>query len=83
MRQAIGAVVLFLHVIPAQVKESGPHPFDPTDRYEVKQVEGWTVLVNKGFLELEPELADRTLTLLGHQLYQVGRRVPADPLKKL
>lgn len=51
--------------------------FDPTDRYEVRRIEGWTVLVNRGFLDDRPGLADRTLTLLRHQLYQIGRRVPA------
>ncbi len=39
-------------------------------------VEGWTVLVNKTFLADEPELADRALTLLRFQLYQVARRLP-------
>ena len=58
-------------------------PFDPTTRYEARQVEGWTVLVNRGFLEGAPELADRTLTLLRDQLYQVGRRVPGRALKTL
>lgn len=58
-------------------------PFDPTDRYESRRIEGWEVLVNKGLLADHPALADRTLTLLGHQLYQVARRVPPGALDKL
>jgi hypothetical protein len=57
--------------------------FDPTDRYEVRQVEGWTVLVNKGFLAGDPDLAGRTLSLLRDQLFQVTRKVPASALAKL
>jgi hypothetical protein len=56
---------------------------DPTDAYVVKQVEGWNVSVNERFLHDQPELAKRTLTLLGHQLYQVTRAVPAGALEKL
>jgi hypothetical protein len=62
---------------------SGPSAYDPTSRYEVRRIEGWTVLVNKGFLKQQPGLSDRTLTLLRHQLYQITRRVPSEPLKKL
>jgi hypothetical protein len=58
-------------------------PYNPTERYETRQVEGWTVLINRGLLEAEPALAGSTLELLRHQLYQVGRRVPAGPLERL
>jgi hypothetical protein len=51
--------------------------------YWTRQVEGWPILVNSGFLEREPELADRTLKLLGFQLYQVTRVVPPGALDKL
>ena len=57
--------------------------FEPTDRYEVRQVEGWSVLVNKGLLADRPELADRTLTLLKDQLYQITRIVPAESVEAL
>ncbi len=50
--------------------------FDATDRYEVREIEGWKVLVNKGLLGDQPELADKALTLLRFQLYQVARRLP-------
>jgi hypothetical protein len=57
--------------------------YDPTDRYETRSIEGWSVLVNRGLFQDEPELARRVLELLRHQLYQVARRVPAGPLERL
>jgi hypothetical protein len=57
--------------------------FEPTDRYEIQTVEGWTVLVHLGFLNDQPELAGRTLTLLRQQLAQVERRLPAGAVEKL
>ena len=57
--------------------------FEPTDRYEVRQVEGWSVLVNKGLLAGQPDLAERTLTLLRDQLYRVTRVVPAEAVEAL
>jgi hypothetical protein len=51
--------------------------------YQTRQIEGWPVLVNRAFLEREPELADRTLRLLEFQLFQVTRVVPPDALAKL
>ncbi len=51
--------------------------FDPTDRYEVRDIRGWNVLAHEGLLADHPELADRTLTLLTQQLDQVVRAVPA------
>lgn len=60
--------------------EESPGPgsaaFDPTDRYEARTIEGWTVLVHSGFLEDAPELAGRTLERLRHQLYQIDARLP-------
>ena len=38
--------------------------YDPTDRYEVRQAEGWTVVVNKRFLADQPKLAEETLARL-------------------
>jgi hypothetical protein len=61
----------------------GNPPYSPTVDYESRRIEGWTVLVNKEFIESEPSLSDRTLTLLRSQLYQVVRRVPARAVAKL
>jgi hypothetical protein len=57
--------------------------FDPTSRYATRKVEGWTVLVNKGFLKDKPELAEQVLTLLKFQLFQVERAVPSKALARL
>jgi hypothetical protein len=60
-----------------------PQRWDPTSSYEVKQIEGWSVLVHKAFLREDPALCERTLTLLRHQLYQIVRKVPAEAVAKL
>jgi hypothetical protein len=71
---------------PANEKTDGAEDsasYDPIDRYEVRQIEGWTVLVHKGLLGEEPELADRTLELLRYQLYQIVRRVAVEAVEDL
>lgn len=60
-----------------------PARFDPTDQYEAQQIEGWRVLVHKGFLGARESLAAETLALLRCQLYQIARKVPAAALAKL
>jgi hypothetical protein len=62
--------------------DPGPSP-DPTSRYERREVEGWTVLVNSTFLAEQPKLAEQTLAHLRHQLYQVTCKVPVASLSKL
>jgi hypothetical protein len=57
--------------------------FDPTERYAVRQIEGWTVLVNKGFLGENAGLCDRVLEQLRHQLYTIRHRLPAPAVEKL
>ena len=56
--------------------------FAPTSAYREQQIEGWRVLVNTNLLA-DTELWERTGKLLGTQLYQVTRVVPAGPLAKL
>jgi hypothetical protein len=58
-------------------------PFEPTANYLVRQVEGWTVMIHPRLADQHPELLDKTLTLLGHHLYQVDRVVPEDAVAKL
>lgn len=67
----------------SRADDTAPAAPEPTSAYDVRQIEGWNVLVNRRFLNEEPELARRTLELLGHQLYQVVRRVPAPHLDQL
>jgi hypothetical protein len=63
--------------------ESPKAPFEPTDRYAIREVDGWKVYVNSGFERDKPELCRETLNLLGHQLYQITRMVPAAAVEKL
>jgi hypothetical protein len=57
--------------------------FAPTDQYDLQSLEGWTVLVHRGFLTDEPELAEQTLTHLRHQLYQIVHRLPEGAVENL
>ncbi len=66
-----------------QQKSASPNPFAPTDQYEARQIEGWRVLIHKGFLREEPSLSSETLTLLRFQLYQITRKVPSAALAKV
>lgn len=50
----------------------------------VRQIEGWTVHVDKRLLADEHrELGDRTLRLLGCRLYEISLALPADKLQRL
>ena len=62
---------------------SAKKTYEPSDRYEVRQIEGWTVIVNKTFLAKQAKLAEETLALLREQLRQVVRSVPPAAVKKL
>src|SRR5436190_13694843 len=58
-------------------------PFEPTDHYGVREIEGWKVYLNKKFEQDEPELCAQTLMLLRHQLYQITRMVPRPAVEKV
>jgi hypothetical protein len=73
------ALLVFVFMVPSAAAQ----PYTPTDRYDVRKIEGWTVLVDKGFLDRQPKLAGRTLDLLRRQFDQVARRVHSGPLAKL
>lgn len=62
---------------------AAPRPFDPTDRYETREIQGWKVRVNSSLLQDQPELAKKALALLDHQLYQVTHKLPADAVNTL
>ena len=71
--------------VAAEQKSNGQAgSFDPINRYELKQIEGWRVLVNGSLLDdAHQKLAERTLKVLGEHLFRVSRVVPAEPLAKL
>ena len=64
-------------------ESSSAADFVPTENYESRQIEGWTILVNRAFLKDDPKLAEQTLSLLRNQLEQIGHRLPAPAIKCL
>ncbi len=79
---AIGTLVGTVSAARADDAPETPTPYDPMSQYEAQTLEGWRVLVNRNLLE-DAALAEPTLTLLRHQLYQVARVIPASALEKL
>lgn len=77
-------VALAALVVAASAAESPPGPpqWDPVSAYREQQIEGWRVLVHQDLLA-RPNLAEPTLKLLGVQLWQITRVVPAAPLARL
>jgi len=80
---AAGAAPAATNVPTAVPKPAIQSAFDPTERYQVRQMEGWQVLVNRRFVRDHESLCDEVLTLLRCQLYQIGRHVPEPALGKL
>ncbi len=82
-------VALLVAPISGQVHHQDSGPMSKTrakassETYETRQIEGWTVLVNKEFLRERSALAEQTLTLLRYQLYQIVRRLPPVAVGKL
>jgi hypothetical protein len=69
---------------PLAAEEKPKRTYDPTERYEVRRMEGWKLLVNKDLLaEDRRELRETTLRILGDQLFQITRVVPEAALAKL
>lgn len=59
-------------------------PYDPIERYAEERIEGWIVLVHRGFGAAENQgVREQTLKVLGEQLYRITRVVPAEALGKL
>jgi hypothetical protein len=66
------------------VPPAAPPPASvPTDAYELREIQGWTVRVNRELSHGHQELCDRALELLRFQLYQITREVPPPAVKKL
>jgi hypothetical protein len=69
---------------PALHADKPKQPYDPTEQYETRRLEGWKLLINKQLLADEHrELREKTLRVLGDQLFQITRVVPAEALAKL
>jgi hypothetical protein len=68
----------------ASARNSGSKKsYEPSNNYEARQIEGWTVFVNKAFLAKQSKLAKATLTLLREQFRQIVRVVPPGAVEKL
>lgn len=63
--------------------DEGPPKYEPTENYEHRTIEGWDVVINRKLLADQPVLAERTLTLLKFQLYQVARRLPGEAVEQV
>jgi len=71
-------------VLAFSARASAKPPYDATESYVERQVEGWRVRVNKRLLApAHQELRDRVLRLLDDHLYRITRVVPATALTKL
>jgi len=70
---------------PAMVRSAvrlGPKPYFPTEQYEVRQVEGWRVMVSGKLVE-KAELCGQALALLRDHLYRLCFAVPSEAVAKL
>jgi hypothetical protein len=56
--------------------------FDPTEQYEERQMEGWTLRINRTLLR-DSQLAEEVLREMRRQLIQIARAVPTPALAKL
>jgi hypothetical protein len=86
--ERLGAILLVTvawcgAALPARSDEP-KRPYDSTREYEPRRLEGWKLLVNKRLVaEEHRELREKTLRVLGDQLFQITRVVPAEALAKL
>lgn len=78
MKRIFLLVVLFLTSLCL-----GADSFTPTSGYEVRNVRGWEVYIEKAFIAEHADVCDETMRLLEFQLYQIERVVPRGSLLKL
>ncbi|MFC1715779.1 hypothetical protein ACFL6S_19075 [Candidatus Poribacteria bacterium] len=57
--------------------------YEPTSNYEMQNIEGWTVYVNRRLLDEEKELGHDFLRLMRVKLYDINRLFPSSALKRL
>ena len=76
----LGAAVAMSTAAWAESKSSG---YKPTSEFEKRDIEGWTVHVEKTLVEEHPEIGPKALRILKNQLYRISRAVPGEVLKKI
>lgn len=69
-------------ILPLLLLAAAP-TFEPTENYEVRDVEGWKVYVNKRLLADEPRVAEDSLATLRAKLFEINRVVPGERLEAL
>ena len=73
----MGALIVIAAIVAAgSVCRGADAPFTPTDQYEKRQMDGWTVLVNQRLLTESRALGEDALHLLDSKLYEIRRMVP-------
>jgi hypothetical protein len=58
-------------------------PFVPTEAYETREVQGWTLHVNKALLAAQKDQGDSALVLLDRMLKEISETVPPGALVRL
>ncbi len=76
------SLVILSSTTEARVKR-GDHPSPPTSDYTIKEIDGWSIYVQKPLLEAEKELGDNALRLLEDHLFRIVRAVPAAAVAEL
>jgi hypothetical protein len=62
---------------------AGQPSYEPTSNYEVRQIEQFTVYVNRGLLHEKKTLGAEALKLLAAKLHEINRTVPEAALAEL
>lgn len=72
----LGVVLLTSMLASNVLAQQATRPFVPTTEYETRQVEGWTVRVNRHLLTDRKDLGTPALRLLAEKLRDIRRVVP-------
>jgi hypothetical protein len=79
--RAVFVFAISLVIVAAGTARAGDAP---GQRYERRQIEGWTVYINDRLLDrAHHDLGEETIKLLGDHLYRIARVIPAEPLARL
>lgn len=74
---------IFLLLLVPLLCLGGSSGFHSLENYELKELEGWRVHVNKKLLTAEGDLGKRAMELLRVKLYDINRTVPGKALERL
>jgi len=78
-----GAPTPFAAGVNQTPRASAQPVWDPSSAYEIRDVLGWKVLVNRKFLGGNAGLADRVLVHLQDHLYRIAHRLPPKAVGRL